>query len=55
MMGTSLAMAPAFLLTAGARFVDLDGPLWMEKDRDPGLIFADGALRRGAIPVWGGI
>ncbi len=37
MVGTSLAMAPAMLLTPGARFVDLDGPLLLARDREDGL------------------
>src|SRR5882724_12042826 len=40
---TSLAMAPAMLLTAQARFVDLDGPLLLARDRDGGLRY-DGSL-----------
>jgi L-alanine-DL-glutamate epimerase-like enolase superfamily enzyme len=35
MLGTSLAMAPALLLAPRARFVDLDGPLLLARDRDP--------------------
>ena len=34
MVGTSLAMAPALLLTSDATLVDLDGPLLLAKDRD---------------------
>ena len=34
MLGTSLAMAPAFLLTDGVDFIDLDGPLLLAKDRE---------------------
>ena len=37
MVATSLAMAPAMLLAQAARFVDLDGPLLLAKDRDGGL------------------
>ena len=33
MVATSLAMAPAMLLAQTARFVDLDGPLLLAKDR----------------------
>ncbi|MEA2916693.1 MAG: L-Ala-D/L-Glu epimerase, partial [Bradyrhizobium sp.] len=36
MVATSLSMAPAMLLTPQARFVDLDGPLLLAKDRDGG-------------------
>ena len=45
MVGTSLAMAPAMLLAPRARFVDLDGPLLLARDRDDGL-----ALRRQHRP-----
>jgi hypothetical protein len=37
MVASSLAMAPALLLTAHARFVDLDGPLLLVRDRPDGL------------------
>ena len=36
MVATSLAMAPAVLLAQQARFVDLDGPLLLAKDRPDG-------------------
>jgi L-alanine-DL-glutamate epimerase-like enolase superfamily enzyme len=53
MVSTSLAMAPAFLLAQGAAFVDLDGPLLLERDRVPGIGY-DGAWM--SIPpneLWG--
>ena len=37
MVGSSLAMAPAFLLTPLADYVDLDGPLLIARDFEPGL------------------
>jgi L-alanine-DL-glutamate epimerase-like enolase superfamily enzyme len=43
MVATSLSMAPAMLLTPLARFVDLDGPLLLARDRDGGLRY-DGSL-----------
>jgi L-alanine-DL-glutamate epimerase-like enolase superfamily enzyme len=43
MVATSLAMAPAMLLAPNARFVDLDGPLLLARDRDGGLRY-DGSL-----------
>ena len=36
MVGTSLAMAPAFLLGQYCDIVDLDGPLFLVRDRMPG-------------------
>lgn len=51
-IGTSLAMAPALLLAQGARYVDLDGPLWLTRDRQPGLRYHQGLLYPVA-GVWG--
>ena len=52
MVCTSLAIAPALLLAARARFVDLDGPLLLAKDRSPGLDYRNNQVhwRDG---VWG--
>ena len=53
MLGSSRAMAPAFLLTAGARWVDLDGPLWQRHDCDHPIRF-DGSLMHAPRPdLWG--
>jgi L-alanine-DL-glutamate epimerase-like enolase superfamily enzyme len=53
MVATSLAMAPAMLLTTQARFVDLDGPLLLARDRDGGLRY-DGSLVYPPEPeLWG--
>ena len=52
MVATSLAMAPALLLSGFANFVDLDGPLLLAKDRSPGLNYnADSVLF--STDVWG--
>ena len=53
MMGTSLAMAPALIVAQGAEFVDLDGPLWMAKDRVPGLSFDGSVVSPPSPEVWG--
>ena len=53
MVATSLAMAPALLLTPRARVVDLDGPLLLARDREHGLRY-DGSLVYPAEPaLWG--
>lgn len=53
MLGTSLAMAPALLLTGGAAVVDLDAPLLLSQDRPHGLPY-DGSTIRGLDPrLWG--
>ena len=51
MVATSLAVAPALLLASGARFVDLDGPLLLAKDRPRGLHYAGQTV---AFPPRGG-
>ena len=53
MMATSLAMAPAVLAGQGARFVDLDGPLWMARDREPGLRYDGERVWPADADVWG--
>ncbi len=53
MLGTSLAMAPAVLLTPRARFVDLDGPLLLARDRDPGLRYEGSILHPPSLLLWG--
>jgi L-alanine-DL-glutamate epimerase-like enolase superfamily enzyme len=53
MVGSSLAMAPAMLLTPRAQFVDLDGPLLLARDRPEGLRY-DGSLVFPPAPaLWG--
>jgi L-Ala-D/L-Glu epimerase len=53
MVGTSLAMAPALLLAPRARFVDLDGPLLLARDRENGLYY-DGSIVHPPSPaLWG--
>jgi L-Ala-D/L-Glu epimerase len=53
MVGTSLAMAPAFVLGQLCDVVDLDGPIFLAKDRTPGIIYANGTAWSGEN-VWGG-
>ncbi|MFY8105695.1 MAG: N-acetyl-D-Glu racemase DgcA [Elstera sp.] len=53
MVGTSLAMAPALLLAGKASYVDLDGPLLLAKDRDPGLSFTGSTISPAPAALWG--
>ena len=55
MVGTSLAMAPAFFLAQGTRYVDLDGPLLLAKDRQPGLHFAGSQIFPPDGALWGSV
>jgi L-alanine-DL-glutamate epimerase-like enolase superfamily enzyme len=53
MVGTSLAMAPALLVAQGADFVDLDGPLLLARDREPGLRYEGSLLHPPPRELWG--
>ena len=53
MVGTSLAMAPATLLTGQAAHVDLDGPLLLAEDRDAPLRYAEGMVYPPEAELWG--
>ena len=53
MVATSLAMAPAMLLAQRARFVDLDGPLLLAKDRADGLRYVDSLVYPPTPALWG--
>lgn len=53
MVGTSLAMAPAVLLAQDADFVDLDGPLLLSRDREPGLGYEASFVLPPAPVLWG--
>ncbi|MFW5393239.1 L-Ala-D/L-Glu epimerase [Yersinia sp. 2544 StPb PI] len=44
MLCTSRAIRAALPLAPGARFVDLDGPTWLEQDIEGGLHFSTGAI-----------
>ncbi len=53
MVGTSLAMAPAFVLGQLCDVVDLDGPIFLAKDRTPSMTYTNG-LAWISEQVWGG-
>ena len=52
MVGSSLAMAPAFVLGQGCDIVDLDGPTFLAEDRTPSVTYQDGMITAGP-EVWG--
>lgn len=52
MAGTSLAMAPAFVLGQLCDVVDLDGPTFLVRDRTPSVRYEDGKVSCGD-EVWG--
>ncbi|PAY04392.1 dipeptide epimerase [Bradyrhizobium sp. UFLA03-84] len=53
MVATSLSMAPAMLIAQAARFVDLDGPLLLAKDRDNGLRYEGSLVYPPDAALWG--
>jgi L-Ala-D/L-Glu epimerase len=53
MVATSLAMAPAMLLAPDARFVDLDGPLLLVRDREGGLRYDGSLVYPPDAALWG--
>jgi L-alanine-DL-glutamate epimerase-like enolase superfamily enzyme len=53
MVATSLAMAPALLVADRARFVDLDGPLLLARDRPDGLTYKGSVIYPASRRLWG--
>ena len=53
MVATSLAMAPAHLVGQGAAYVDIDGPLLLARDRQPGLFYESGRVGPPDAALWG--
>lgn len=52
MMGTSLSMAPSYVLGQLCDVVDLDGPTFLAKDRAPGVVYRNGRVSCPA-GLWG--
>ena len=53
MIGSSLAMAPAFHAAQTADFVDIDAPLFLAADRDPPMEFEGSVVRPPTSLLWG--
>jgi L-alanine-DL-glutamate epimerase-like enolase superfamily enzyme len=53
MVATSLSMAPAMLVAQRARFVDLDGPLLLARDRVHGLRYEGSNVYPAESSLWG--
>jgi len=41
------------MLASFAEFVDLDGPLILKDDREPGLVFDGGSVAPPTAALWG--
>jgi len=53
MIGTSLAMAPGFVVAQLCRFVDLDGALFLNKDRPNPMSYKHGVVSFPRAELWG--
>ena len=53
MVGSSLAMAPAFVVAQRCDYVDLDGPTFLAHDPPPSVLYENGTIWCGP-EVWGG-
>ena len=53
MAGSSLAIAPAFVVGCLVDLVDIDGPLLLKRDRIPGLAYSRGRVEPPPADVWG--
>ena len=52
MMGSSLSMAPSYILGQLCDIVDLDGPTFLARDREPGVSYRDGMIHCPGS-IWG--
>jgi len=53
MLGTSLAMAPGFVIAQLCMFVDLDGALFLKKDREHAMSYTHGVVSPPSSKLWG--
>jgi L-alanine-DL-glutamate epimerase-like enolase superfamily enzyme len=53
MMGTSLAMAPGYVVAQLCRFAALDGALFLKRDRDHPMACLGGVLESPSRTLWG--
>ena len=52
MVGTSLAMAPGYVVAQLCRFVDLDGALFLKRDREHAMTYKNGILSQPTAELW---
>ncbi len=53
MLGSSLAMAPAFIIGQHCRWVDLDGPLLQAKDMSSAIRYENSIMHCPSADLWG--
>jgi L-alanine-DL-glutamate epimerase-like enolase superfamily enzyme len=53
MVGTSLSMAPSFVVAQLCDFVDIDGPLLLKYDQPNGFEYKNGVVNGFDSELWG--
>lgn len=53
MLGTSLAMAPGYIVGLKSRIVDLDGPMALKSDREGAIVYDRGLISPYSSELWG--
>ena len=53
MLGSSLAMAPAFVIAQRCKYVDIDGPLLQSEDCEHAMHYQDGKVQVFTRDLWG--
>lgn len=53
MIGTSLAMAPGYVVAQLCRFVDLDGAMFLKNDRGHAMFYDRGVVSPPSAELWG--
>lgn len=53
MLGSSLAMAPSFVIAQKCRYVDIDGPLLQSEDCEHAMVYDEGRVAVFTPALWG--
>jgi L-alanine-DL-glutamate epimerase-like enolase superfamily enzyme len=53
MMGTSLAMAPGYVVAQLCTYADLDGALYLTRDREHAMRYEHGVVTPPTSDLWG--
>ena len=54
MCGSSLSMAPSYVVAQFCRYIDIDGPLFLKNDIEDGLEYQNGGIVSLPEPkLWG--
>jgi hypothetical protein len=53
MLGSSMAMAPAFVIAQRCKYVDIDGPLLQSEDCEHPMHYEHGVVQVFSSDLWG--